>query len=154
MDGSCAGSRPEIDVLTDDVSVRLLSRHFEAWGLTDHERARAAAGRVLRTWQRLARDGIAADPLELATDWIRAMAGARDDWFFRARSLLGRFPGAFLETDPPARREPVELELLPRPAPLAMPEQDIAGPVARALRVARSALEEALPALGSEPFPR
>ena len=158
MDGSSAESTSEIDLFTHGISVRLLCRHFESWGLVDRERARAASGRVLEACHRLVRAGVEADPIDLATQWIRAMAGGTDggaEWFFRARTLLGRFPAAFLETEmPPARRDRAGLGLLPDPAPRAMPEQDITGPMARVVRVARTALEEALPAVGAEPFSR
>jgi hypothetical protein len=158
MDGSSTASIPEIDALTHGVSVRLLCRHFESWGLSDAERARAAAGRVLETCQRLARSGVETDPLEVATQWIRSMAGTNHeggDWFFRARSLLGRFPTAFLETEvPPPCREPAELALLPDESPRAMLEQELVGPMARVVGVARRAFEDALPAVGAEPFSR
>jgi hypothetical protein len=84
----------------------------------------------------------------MATRWIRSFSddGAEaGNWFFRAPSLLARFPAAFLETEIPVSAPQKSFSLLPELAPRAMPEQQIVGPIAHAVRAAAKAIEDAAP---------
>ena len=125
----------------------MVARYFESWGLSDRRIARIAAERVMNSLGSPSRfrDG---EPVRLATRWIRAFvddgAGA-GDWFFRAPSLLARFPAAFLETEIPPGSGASSPSLLPELAPRAMPEQEIVGPIAHAVRAAARAIEDAAP---------
>ena len=84
--------------------------------------------------------------LGVASQWVESFAreSAEDssNWFWRAPSLLARFPATFLETPLPAWSRATELpslELLPQAFPRTMPQQEIEGPltaIARSLREA------------------
>ncbi len=118
----------------------MLCRYFESWGLVDGLLARAAAERVMRVASTHPR----VDPTRIAARWIRAMAdegSEGSDWFFRAPSLLSRFPAAFLETDVPDAAQNDFVELLPELSPQSMPEQEVIGPITHAVRVAAEAME-------------
>lgn len=150
MDGS---GTDEIGVTNRETWIVVLCRYFESWGLTDAVLARAAAARVMRT---LHRDGAfgSVDPLQLATRWIQSMAedGSADssDWFFRAPSLLSRFPAAFLETDVPHSYGHAALDFLPELSPRSMPEQEVIGPITHAVRVAAEAMEGAMEGVAAQ----
>ena len=150
MDGSAAG---EPGVTNHETWISVLCRYFESWGLPDAALARAAAARVMQT---LNRDGAfgSVDPLQLATRWIQAMAddGSTDssDWFFRAPSLLSRFPATFLETDVPHSYGHATLDFLPELSPRSMPEQEVIGPITHAVRVAAEAMEGAMEGVAAQ----
>jgi hypothetical protein len=150
MDGSASD---EFGVTNRETWIALLCRYFESWGLTDEALARAAAARVMQT---LHRDGAfgSVDPLQLATRWIQSMAddasADSSDWFFRAPSLLSRFPAAFLETDVPHSYGHVVLDLLPELSPRSMPEQEVVGPITHAVRVAAEAMEGAIEGVAAQ----
>jgi hypothetical protein len=92
--------------------VAMLRTYLARFGLTHAETAEEAARRVLAA---VARDDIAASELDqrlimTARGWVREFAATSaertpHDWFWRAPSLLGKFPTAFLSTPLPAAAE-------------------------------------------------
>jgi hypothetical protein len=147
MDGSAFESSYAHEASTCEEWVEVVRRYFESWGLSERRFAKIAAERVMSAVGSPSRfrDG---EPVRIATRWIRAFVddGAEAaDWFFRAPSLLARFPAAFLETEIPRGSGVSSLSLLPELAPRAMPEQEIVGPIAHAVRAAAKAIEDAAP---------
>ncbi|HVW26079.1 MAG TPA: hypothetical protein VHC69_11970 [Polyangiaceae bacterium] len=151
MDGSAAD---ESRSTNRDAWVALLCHHFDSWGLKDAVLARTAAERVMQALHRRGTAFGSVDPLQLATRWIQAMAddgsGDSSDWFFRAPALLSRFPAAFLETDVPDAGAALAIDFLPELAPLAMPEQEVIGPITHAVRVATEAMEGAMEGVAAQ----
>ena len=148
MDGSAFESSHSHESQTCEEWVTVVCRYFESWGLSDRRVARIAAERVMNAVGSPSRfrDG---EPVRIATRWIRGFVDDGTgvaDWFFRAPSLLARFPAAFLETEIPKASGESSLSLLPDLAPRAMPEQEIVGPIAHAVRAAAKAIEDAAPA--------
>jgi hypothetical protein len=130
--------------------VAFLQAYFTNFGLKDARMARTAAARVVAA----VREGLGepvdgdAEPLLLgvASRWVESFAreSAEDssDWFWRAPSLLARFPATFLETPLPASPRAAELpdlDLLPAAFPRTMPQQEISGPFAAVGRSLREA---------------
>jgi len=147
MDGSAFESSSSHEPPTCEEWVAIVCRYFESWGLSDRRIARIAAERVMNAVGSPSRfrDG---EPVRTATRWIRAFVddgSGSADWFFRAPSLLARFPAAFLETEIPPGSGVGSLSLLPELAPRAMPEQEIIGPIAHAVRAAAKVIEDAAP---------
>jgi hypothetical protein len=147
MDGSGFEPSHSHGSPTCDEWVLVVRRYFESWGLSEQRMATIAAERVMNAVGSPSRfrDG---EPVRIATRWIRAFADdgvEAADWFFRAPALLARFPAAFLATDIPKGPSASSLSLLPELAPRAMPEQEIVGPIAHAVRAAAKAIEDAAP---------
>jgi hypothetical protein len=130
--------------------VGFLQNYFINFGLPDADTARTAAVRVVTAVHTELGEPLDGDvePLLLgfASRWVesfaRESAEASSDWFWRAPSLLARFPATFLETPLPSWSRATELpslDLLPEAFPRTMPQQEIAGPFAAIGRSLREA---------------
>jgi hypothetical protein len=130
--------------------VGFLQNYFIKFGLPDADTARAAAARVVAAVHKELGEPLDGDaePLLLgfASQWVESFARESSEepsnWFWRAPSLLSRFPATFLETPLPSWSRTPELpspELLPQAFPRTMPQQEIEGPLAAIGRSLREA---------------
>jgi hypothetical protein len=128
--------------------VGFLREYFLSFGLPDVAFAQTAAERVAHAWYATGAINGDCEPmlLNVASQWIEAFAResseSEADWFWRAPSLLSRFPTTFLQTALPDFSRPGDtpnLDLLPESSPCAMQQQEILGPFASAARTMREA---------------
>jgi hypothetical protein len=131
--------------------VTFVGRYLRVWGLVDALRAEQAATRLVAV---TLATGEAQSPHErkrrilfLTRKWIeefaRGASGSADDWFWRAQSLLARYPRAFLETPLPLGRgrEEASVKLLPEPEPRPMIQQTITDSFERVAELYRVVFE-------------
>ncbi len=117
----------------------LARRYLESWGLSKPWSEQAAAELVRAVVGRHGSepsDELRRTVIGLGRRWIehfaRGALGFRRDWFWRAQSLLRRFPRAFLETPlPRSAGDVVAVEVLPAEAPETMIQQALEDPFER-----------------------
>jgi hypothetical protein len=146
---------------TDGNLVALVRRYLKTWGLSDAAVAQIAAERLVAEVAAMPVNRASADVkktlVALTRSWVEAFArdGADSgDWFWRAQTLLARYPQTFLATAIPREASTRPLDLLPETMPRLMMQQHIIDPLERLTGAVRDARERLRSAeLTPEPRP-